>query len=164
MCVSVRDGGRYLLHEFATVLTSSSSWCICLPFFPSQSFLPWVKLTPLKDYNTVPIHHMLLVSAWMRVCVFVCICLLFVFPYLMPPIAWSQSMSSFERRKQKQRRTERGHQVHLCICEYCSVCVYVCVNPAGWCAMRQDQMVTPGKAGWACLPASLWVMSVSLSA
>lgn len=86
------------------------------PPVPFLSFLPRVKLAPLKDYNTVPNHHMLSVPVWMHACVCTstCMCtyLFCLFPYLMPPVACSQSMSAFERQKQKQRRAERGHQVH----------------------------------------------------
>lgn len=40
----------------------------------------------------------------------VCAYLLCSFPYLMPLVARSQSMSAFERQKQKQRWAERRHQ------------------------------------------------------
>lgn len=50
----------------------------------------------------------------------------------------------------------------MCVCVSASVCAGG--GPAGCFAMRQGQMVTSGEAGWACLPAPLWVTSASFSA
>ena len=67
-------------------------------------------------------------------CVRVWIYLFCLFPYLMPLIARSQSMSAFERQKQK----ERGHQVQqrrVCSC----VCVRVCVHTRASCRLVRHE-------------------------
>lgn len=164
MCVCVRVWQRCVVPagvcNGTSIICSNSNqlppspprFCFFLHSIHSLSFLPQVKLATLKDYNTVPDHHML--SLW--VCVPTCFaCSL---TWCLPSLA--AKACQLLRDKNKNRGEQRGDTRYTNMC----VCITVCVHPAGCFAMRQGHMVTPGKAGWACLPASLWVMSVSFSA
>lgn len=163
MCVCVRVwqrcvvpagvcNGTSIICSNSNQLPPSPRFCFFLHPIHSLSFLPQVTLATLKDYNTVPDHHML--SLW--VCVPTCFaCSL---TWCLPSLA--AKACQLLRDKNKNRGEQRGDTRYTNMC----VCVTVCVHPAGCFAMRQGHMVTPGKAGWACLPASLWVMSVSFSA
>lgn len=138
-----------------------------LPFVPSLSFLPRVKLAPLKDYKLCPITICFLCLC-RYVCVCVCVHASVYIPVLLVPLPDASRRSqpkhvSFWETKTKTEASREGTP-GIPACECMCVCVCACVHPAGWFAMRQGQMVTPGKAGWACLPASLWVMSASFSA
>lgn len=115
---------------------SPPHFCFFLHSIHSLSFLPQVKLATLKDYNTVPEHHML--SLW--VCVPTCFaCSL---TWCLPSLA--AKACQLLRDKNKNRGEQRGDTRYTNMC----VCITVCVHPAGCFAMRQGHMVTPGKAGW----------------
>lgn len=97
------NGASVILQQFLLLLFPSP-----LLLVPSLSVSPRVKLAPLKDYSAVPDRHMLSVCA--DTCAHIP-----VFPHLMPPIARSQSVSTFQEQKQK----ERGRRVCVCVCASC---------------------------------------------
>lgn len=134
VCVCVRVWQRYVpagVCNGTSIICSNSNqlppsppgFCFFLHPIHSLSFLPQVKLATLKDYNTVPDHHML--SLW--VCVPTCFaCSL---TWCLPSLA--AKACQLLRDKNKNRGEQRGDTgyTNMCVCVLLCACILQSASP-----------------------------------